>query len=159
MHGKEIIGWNWKRRKYSRWDRNTLWKNYWEGWHLKGQQMLLCHKNFYGTKSMNTFGKRFCVVIWISLFFKKWSDHFIIKTWSNHFLEKEVVHIYFNEMFFKALYDFKFDRPIPTLKNWLYQEYSWVQTTIKNIVYMDHFVCKNWSNDILYKIMIRALFA
>lgn len=88
-----------------------------------------------------TFIKRFRVVIWMSLFSDKRSQHFMGKRWSNHILE-EVALNDVQGTFYKVLYDFEFDRTTICLKLLVYQECSLVQTKIKNNINIDHFLRK-----------------
>lgn len=56
--------------------------------------------------------------------------------------KKEAVHNDIYGTFSKILCNFELDRLIVTLKNLVYNDYSWAQTIIKNIVNMDHISCK-----------------
>lgn len=80
--------------------------------HLKGQEMLLCHKTFHKCKSMNALGHLFRVGIWICLFFKTLWDHFMNKMWSNYFLNEVPPNNDMQETFSELLYEFEYDCPI-----------------------------------------------
>lgn len=82
----------------------------------------------------------------------------MIKILSNHFLEAKVVHGDVHEMVCKVQYDFKFEDQVISLKNWIHQECTWVQTTVKNNGNMDHFYAKIILIILRTKFMIRSFF-
>lgn len=103
--------------------------------------MPLGHKTFHGSNSMRNWRKRFGVLIWTNDFQKMiWSfyDQIMIQSISI----KRRGPFEFHETFSKIMYDYNFDRLALTLRNSIYQDFNWDQTTFNNNVNKKHFFQK-----------------
>lgn len=63
----------------------------------------------------------------------------MIRRGCSHFLEEKVAHNDVHETLSKIVYNLEFDLPIVTLKIWVLQDYSWVESIFKVNVHIDDF--------------------